>query len=101
MKLTDAFIKKIKPLEKTKSYADGRGLVLLCNPQGSLGWRFRYRFAGKAKMLSFGSYPEVSLKRAREKLDLARKNLDSGDDPSSVRKSENNQNKNDFRSVAI
>ena len=101
VKLTDAFIKKIKPLEKTKSYADGRGLVLLCNPQGSLGWRFRYRFAGKAKMLSFGSYPEVSLKRAREKLDLARKNLDSGDDPSSVRKSENNQNKNDFRSVAI
>ncbi len=70
LKLTDAFIKGIKPQSKTKSYPDGHGLVLLCNPQGSLGWRYRYRFGGKPKMLSFGTYPEVSLKKAREKLAL-------------------------------
>ena len=68
LKLTDAFIKGIKTQPKTKSYPDGHGLVLLVNPQGSMGWRYRYRFGGKAKMLSFGTYPEVSLKRAREKL---------------------------------
>ena len=67
LKLTDAFIKGIKPQSKTKSYPDGHGLVLLAYPQGSLGWRYRYRFGGKPKMLSFGTYPEVSLKRAREK----------------------------------
>ena len=52
-------------------------------------------------MLSFGTYPEVSLKRAREKLAAARKQMDEGKDPSIVRKQENTQNKNDFKSVAL
>jgi hypothetical protein len=69
LKLTDAFIKGVKTQPKTKSYPDGHGLVLLVNPQGSMGWRYRYRFGGKAKMLSFGTYPEVSLKRANAELD--------------------------------
>jgi hypothetical protein len=64
LKLTDAFIKGIKSQSKTKSYSDGHGLVLLCNPKGTMGWRYRYRFSGKPKMLSFGTYLEVSLKRA-------------------------------------
>lgn len=101
VKLTDAFIKGIKPAEKTKSYSDGHGLVLLCNPQGSLGWRYRYRYGGKAKMLSFGTYPDVTLKRAREKLAQARRQLDEGDDPSIIRKQENRQRQNDFKSVAL
>ena len=101
MKLTDAFIKGIKPLPKTKSYPDGHGLVLFSYPQSSLGWRYRYRFGGKPKMLSFGTYPEVSLKRAREKLAAARKQLDDGKDPSIVRKQENTEKKNDFKSAAL
>ena len=44
-------------------------------------------------MLSFGTYPEVSLKRAREKLAAARKQLDDGKDPSIVRKQENTEKK--------
>jgi len=52
-------------------------------------------------MLSFGTYPEVSLKRAREKLAAARKQMDEGKNPSIVRKQENTQNKNDFKSVAL
>ena len=101
MKLTDAFIKGIKPLPKTKSYPDGHGLVLFSYPQSSLGWRYRYRFGGKSKMLSFGTYPEVSLKRAREKLAAARKQLDDGKDPSIVRKQENTEKRNDFKSAAL
>jgi integrase len=101
LKLTDAFIKGIKPLPKTKSYPDGHGLVLFSYPQSSLGWRYRYRFGGKSKMLSFGTYPEVSLKRAREKLAAARKQLDGGKDPSIVRKQENTEKKNDFKSAAL
>jgi integrase len=101
LKLTDAFIKGIKPKSQTKSYPDGHGLVLLCNSQGSLGWRYRYRFGGKPKMLSFGTYPEVSLKKAREKLAIARTQLGDGKDPSSVRKQENSQKQNDFKSIAL
>jgi integrase len=32
----------------------------------------KYRFGGKEKRLSFGVYPDVSLKSAREKRDAAR-----------------------------
>ena len=52
-------------------------------------------------MLSFGTYPEVSLKRAREKLAAARKQLDDGKDPSIVRKQENTEKRNDFKSAAL
>jgi integrase len=47
-----------------------------------------YRFAGKEKRLSFGVYPEVSLKAAREKRDIARQKIDSGIDPAEARKAE-------------
>jgi len=45
-------------------------------------------FAGKAKMLSLGDYPTVSLKEAREKAFTARKLVDEGIDPSRERKAE-------------
>lgn len=34
---------------------------LFVKPNGSKSWRFKYRFAGKEKLLSIGLYPEVSL----------------------------------------
>lgn len=52
-------------------------------------------------MLSFGAYPEVGLKKARDKLAIARSQLRDGNDPSSVRKQENSQKQNDFKSVAL
>lgn len=39
--------------------------MLLIRPKGSKWWRFRYRYSGKEKMLSVGTYPEVTLKEAR------------------------------------
>jgi integrase len=57
-------------------------------PNGSKGWRFRYRFEGKEKMLSFGSYPERSLKQARDDQRIAREQVADGVDPSAVRKIE-------------
>jgi hypothetical protein len=44
-----------------------KGLFLLANSGGSKLWRLKYRFAGKEKLVSLGSYPEVSLKNARER----------------------------------
>ncbi|MBI2801772.1 MAG: DUF4102 domain-containing protein [Gammaproteobacteria bacterium] len=46
-----------------------RGLFLLVTPNGGRWWRLKYRFGGKEKLLSLGTYPEVSLKAAREKRD--------------------------------
>ena len=39
MPLTDAAIKGAKPLDKPKKLADGGGLYLLLNPNGSRWWR--------------------------------------------------------------
>jgi hypothetical protein len=52
MKLTDSFIKAIKPQASLKKIPDGDGLTLFSYPNGLLSWRYRYRFNGKEKMLS-------------------------------------------------
>lgn len=59
---------------------------MLGQPSGSKLWRLKYRFAGREKLISFGSYPEVTLATAREKRDDARRLLSSGRDPSAQRK---------------
>lgn len=84
--LTVLAIDKAKPRDKPYTLADGAGLHLFINPNGAKLWRFRFRFGGKANMLSFGSYPEVSLASAREKRDEARKLLASGASPAVKRK---------------
>ena len=66
MPLTDVAARNTKPGERPQKLFDGHGLYLLVQPQGTKLWRLKYRFAGKEKLLSFGSYPEVSLKEARQ-----------------------------------
>ena len=73
MLLTDIQIRKAKPKDKAYTLNDGKGLSLLIEPNGSKGWRFRYRFAGKPKMISLGVYDQVSLADARRKRDEAKK----------------------------
>ena len=46
---------------------------MLVNPGGSRLWRFRYRVAGRENLISFGSYPEVPLKLARQRREEARR----------------------------
>jgi len=59
MKLTDSIIKAAKPKDKCYNLPDGKGLVLLVQPDGQKAWRFRYYFSDKEKMLSIGFYPVV------------------------------------------
>ncbi len=86
MSLTDIKCKAAQP--KTKSYklSDEKGLYLEITPSGSKYWRLKFRFAGKEKKLAFGVYPEVSLKEARDKREVARKQLQEGLDPSHEKK---------------
>lgn len=86
--LSDAKIRALKPKEKPYKQADFDGLFLLINPGGSKLWRFTYRWMDKEKLLSFGKYPDLSLKQARDKRDAARKVLAEGKDPSFERKRE-------------
>ncbi|MER1846430.1 tyrosine-type recombinase/integrase [Proteus mirabilis] len=105
MKLTDMAIKKAKPREKVYSLGDGNGLSLIVEPNGSKGWRFRYQFNGKSKMISLGIYPVITLNEAREKRDNARKLVANGVDPSEARKEERNkvsgQSENTFKKITL
>lgn len=86
MALTDSAIRNAKPTEKQRKVADEKGLFLLVSPSGGKWWRLKYRFGGKEKLLSLGTYPEVGLKDARERRDAARRLLADGIDPSENRK---------------
>ena len=86
MPLTDIQIRKARLGDKPLKLFDVGGLFLLIQPSGGKWWRFKYRYAGKEKLLSLGTYPEVSLKGARERRDEARRRLMGGTDPSDARK---------------
>jgi hypothetical protein len=72
MKLNDQKCKNAKPKEKTYKLFDGGGLYLEVMPAGGKLWRLKYRFGSKEKRLSFGGYPIISLKDARDKRDDAK-----------------------------
>lgn len=73
MPLNARQVETAKPRDKAYKLADGGGLYLMVNPNGSKYWRMKYRFAGKEKKLSFGTYPDISLAEARTKRDKAEK----------------------------
>ena len=79
--LTAIEVEKVKPGTKPKHLFDGKGLFLLVTPTGGKWWRFKYLYANKQKLLSFGTYPEISLADARQRRDDARKLLANGVDP--------------------
>lgn len=86
VKLTEVKCKNTKPSEKPIKLADGGGMYLHIMPTGGKKWRLKYRFLGKEKLLTLGSYPRMGLKEAREKRDIAKNLLDEGVDPSEKRK---------------
>jgi integrase len=86
MALTATAVKQAKSTEKQYKLFDGRGLFLLVHPNGSKYWRFKYRYAGKEKLLSLGVYPDVTLANARERHQQARETVANGIDPGEVLK---------------
>lgn len=103
MPLTDTAIKQSKPSDKARRLYDEKGLYLEISPKGGKWFRFKYRFDGKEKRLSLGTYPEVSLKEARNRRDDLRKLVANGVDPSIQRKtakaSKLEQDKNSFEVI--
>lgn len=86
MPLTDTAIRKAMPGPKTRKLSDGKGLYLELSPAGGRWWRLKYRIAGVEKRISLGTYPETSLKAAREKMEEARALVAQGIDPSEARR---------------
>lgn len=99
--LSEARVRAAKPKERAYKLFDTLGLYLKVETSGSRLWRLRYRHGGVEKLLSLGTYPEVSLKRVREKRDDARKLLADGIDPSIKRRSERAAHADTFGAIAL
>ena len=67
--LTPSAVANAKPQANPYKLADERGMYLLVKPDGAKWWRFDYRRpdTGKRNTLSLGTFPDVSLRKAREK----------------------------------
>lgn len=78
MPLTEIQAKASKPRDRAYKLSDSEGLFLLIQPNGSKLWRMKYRYGGKEKLLSFGSYTRVGIAAAREKRAAAKAILSSG-----------------------
>ena len=81
MKLTDTYLRALKATGQVQKKADGGGLYIHVSPTGGKLWRMAYSFEGKQKTLSFGAYPAVSLRDARQKREEAKEQLAKGIDP--------------------
>ncbi|MCG7348962.1 tyrosine-type recombinase/integrase [Sphingomonas sp. ACRSK] len=81
MPLTAVEARNAAPGAKDYKLPDEKGLYLLIRPNGTKAWRHKYRFAGKEKLASYGLFPEVGLKEARDRRDAARAVLRLGKDP--------------------
>jgi len=86
MALTDTTVRNAKPKEKPYKLGDSGGLFVIVRPNGAKWWRLKYRFAGKEKSLSVGTYPDVGLQAARRRRDECRQLLARGVNPSDQRK---------------
>jgi integrase len=86
--LTEAKVRTAKPQKSPKKLFDGGGLFLLVTPSGGKLWNLKYRFNGKEKKLSLGSYPEISLAEARQRREEARALVANEVDPGEIKKAQ-------------
>lgn len=80
-RLTALFVKTAKAPGR---YGDGNNLYLVVD--GGKRWLFRYRLKGRSRDMGLGSYPAVSLERARKLAGEAKSLIAEGIDPIDHRK---------------
>jgi integrase len=83
MNITDRGIKSLKPkADRYEVWEDNRtGFGVRVSPAGRKSWVFMYRYDGKARRMTLGTYPAVGLASARVEHAKAGKVLEEGSDP--------------------
>ena len=94
--LTDTLIRKYRAIDKPTTLFDGGGLFLYVPAQrytrdgkplpDSKLWRYKYACEGRARIMSFGAYPVISLAKARDLHKEAKALLADGIDPQAEKK---------------
>jgi integrase len=88
--LTDADCRNAScpPDVKRRRKNDGGGLYLEVSPNGSKRWFWKFYPDGKESRLALGSYPAVTLKKARQERDRAKQARQAGANPVQARRAE-------------
>lgn len=81
MKLTDMLLRNLKPKPKRYMVWADNGLGVRVSPKGRRSFVYMYRYEGKARFLTLGDYPKMSLAKAHEAHGKAMKKLEQGIDP--------------------
>ncbi len=83
MKFTDSSIRAIKPkAERFELWeTNGKGFGLRVSPAGKKSWIYMFRFDGRARRMTLGEYPGMTLAEAHEEHAKAKKILSKGNDP--------------------
>ncbi|QVX40788.1 tyrosine-type recombinase/integrase (plasmid) [Ralstonia solanacearum] len=85
MALTVKQIAATKPSSTAYTVRDDGGLFLFVATSGVKSWHFRYSLGKRQRRISFGTYPEITLQRARELTLAARTQVANGLDPADHR----------------
>ena len=85
-KLTENVVREAVIREKQYKIYDGDGMFLLVHTNGSKYWRMKYTFDGKSKLASFGVWPGISLREARERRYDAKQKIKGGINPVEVKR---------------
>ncbi len=82
-KLTDPYIRSLKPTNKTLIVWDDlfTGLGIQITPNGVKSWKITYYHAGKLRWYTIGRYPTIGLAFAREECQRVRQAAALGEDP--------------------
>jgi integrase len=65
MKFTDKYVKSLKPKETRYDVNAGDGFVIRVFPSGAKSWLYVYRLHGRLRRMTLGTYPAMSLKKAK------------------------------------
>lgn len=86
MALTHTKLKALHGKERDKrcEFPDRDGLIAVAGVSGKVSWVFRYRYDGKSRRITIGSFPAFSLDDAREQSLLLKKQVELGEDPKSL-----------------
>ncbi|MBB6600334.1 integrase arm-type DNA-binding domain-containing protein [Luteimonas sp. MC1825] len=82
--LTDTKLRSLKPRDSAYRVADTNGLCIEVRSTGAKVWRYRYRYAGKASIVTMAEYPAMALSEARVKRDKLRALVKGGANPAQV-----------------
>lgn len=66
MKFTDRAVLNLKPQADRHEIWEGTGLGVRVSVKGRKSWVMVYRFQGKPRYLTLGTYPEMSVAQAHE-----------------------------------